>query len=312
MRQRIQPILDLIDEGLWIYRRGFVGFTLLALLWLAPIAVGIGLSLALAEFAATGVIELIIVGWLLLAFPLLIYLIAALSRATSAVQAGESIRLARVLALSPLRLAGMGCYGLVFLIFAGVVMSTFSTVCLCPLYLGVVFAFSAGAAVFGQAGALGGALGTVLIFAMLILSVLLYALSLVLNGAAYSSLVYALQPFVERELTLGAAMQRSIDLVFYRIGQNALAFLTTSLVFGALTVAVTIAVGVLLPLPLGWLLGVESPVVQGVSASAWLLGLALVLPPLPIWMLLLYQRNLAAREGSDLARRIDEVFPVNP
>jgi hypothetical protein len=36
-----------------------------------------------------------------------------------------------------------------------------------------------------------------------------------------------------------------------------------------------------------------------------LLGLALVLPPWFISMTLLYRRNLAARSGADLARRIE-------
>jgi hypothetical protein len=81
----------------------------------------------------------------------------------------------------------------------------------------------------------------------------------------------------------------------------------TSAIFGALAVAVTIAVGVLLPLPLFIALGEASLVAQGVSASAWLLGLIVVLPPMPIWMVLLYQRNVVARYGPDLAERIGAV-----
>ncbi|HEU5011944.1 MAG TPA: hypothetical protein VFT66_05315, partial [Roseiflexaceae bacterium] len=59
-----------------------------------------------------------------------------------------------------------------------------------------------------------------------------------------------------------------------------------------------------LPLPLSFVLGGESPITAALSAAAWLLGLCVVLPPLPIWMALLYRRNLAARSGADLEAKI--------
>jgi hypothetical protein len=37
---------------------------------------------------------------------------------------------------------------------------------------------------------------------------------------------------------------------------------------------------------------------------AWFFGFIVVLPPMFIWMTLLYQRNYASRAGSDLESRI--------
>ncbi|NJL33991.1 MAG: hypothetical protein HC893_09165 [Chloroflexaceae bacterium] len=63
----------------------------------------------------------------------------------------------------------------------------------------------------------------------------------------------------------------------------------------------------MLPFPLLLALGEESLAAQGISVFAWIVGLIVVIPPLPIWMALLYQRNVAAWEGHDLAKRIAEV-----
>jgi hypothetical protein len=123
-------------------------------------------------------------------------------------------------------------------------------------------------------------------------------------------LIYGLQPFILDNLSFGASVQRSIDLTFYRTGRNLLAFVLASAIFGGIAVAATTAVGVLLPLPLFWALGDESLVAQGISASAWLLGLIVVLPPMPIWMTLLYQQNQATREGHDLAQQIAALDPA--
>jgi hypothetical protein len=64
------------------------------------------------------------------------------------------------------------------------------------------------------------------------------------------------------------------------------------------------AIGTLLPLPLLLLLGEDSTMAQGISTAAWLVGLVVVLPPVPIWMALFYQHNQAAREGADMTARI--------
>lgn len=309
MNPALQSILDILDEGLLLYRRGFVGFILIAASWLVPVAIGIGLSIAAAQLLGEAAVFLIIMGWLLLTLPLGLYLIAGLSRATLAVQRGHTISLRAALAINPLQIAGMGCYGLVFYIITNIIASMLSLLCFCPLYIAMIALFGGIGSALDTTGGLGAGLAVLLGMLVALLFVLFYGLSLVLSGATGSALVYGLQPFVQAQVPLGTAIQRSIDLVFYRFARNLLAFVLASAIFGATAIAVSVAIGTLLPLPLLLALGEESPIAQGVSVSAWLLGLIVVLPPLPIWMALLYQRNLAAWQGNDLAERIASIQP---
>ncbi len=307
MRASLQPMLDLLDEGLRLYRRGFVGFVLLAALWLVPVAIGIGLSIAAIRFWGENALLLLLLGWMLLLVPLVGYLIGGLSRATLAIQQEQPIRVAQALAIPPLRVAGMGCYSIVLYIITNILFSIVSIACFCPLYFVMFAGFSGIGAFASEAGNVGSILAVIVRVLLVLVIILFYGASLVLSGATYSVLVYGMQPFVLESNTAGETIQRSIDLLTYRFGTNLLAFVLTSAIFGALTVAVTIAIGVLLPLPLFIALGEESLVAQGVSASAWLLGLIVVIPPVPIWMVLLYQRNVVARYGTDLAERIGAV-----
>jgi hypothetical protein len=228
----------------------------------------------------------------------------AISRATAASMSGRPVSLREALAIRPLRLIGMGCYGAVFLLVVNMAVSMLSLFCLCPLYLVLGAAMAGVFEAFGGGGTVGAAMAGLLVAIMGVAFVLLYGLSLVLSGATYSSLIFSLQPFVLGNLRLGEALRRSLNLTFYRFGANLLAYLCASLIFGTLTLSVTLAIGVLVPLPLLFLIGTESPVAQALSATALIAGLTLTLPPLPIWMVMLYQRRLAERDGADLAERI--------
>ena len=42
MTETLQPILALLDEGLRLYRRNFVGFVLLTASWFVPVAIVAG------------------------------------------------------------------------------------------------------------------------------------------------------------------------------------------------------------------------------------------------------------------------------
>lgn len=307
MRQRLQPILDLLDEGLRIYRRGFVSFTLLSAIPIVPL-IGIILLIVALTNSAYGELGLLgVFGLIIISLPLLIYAVAAMSRAALLAHDGERIELRRALSIPPLRLIGMGCYGGIFLFVANAAVSGISMVCFCPIYFALMFAVGGFFGGMSGAGGMSAALSAVLIAIAGVAFVLFYALSLVLSGATYSSLVFSIQPFMHEKLRLGDAVQRSFDLLFYRFGQNLLGFLCASLVFGALTLSVTIAIGLLLPLPLLITMGQESPFVQGISASAWLAGGIVAMPALPIWMALLYKQRLAEHTGSDLAERIMEL-----
>lgn len=309
MQTTLQPILDILDEGLRIYRRGFVGFMLITASWLVPVAIGIGLSIAAAQFWGELAGILIILGWMVVLLPLFTYLIGGISRATLAVQQGHAIRLREALAIPPQRALGMGCYSVILYIVINILSSIVTMACFCPLYIMIIgFAGSIGVLTEDTSG-LGVAVIIILSVLIGLIVVLFYGLGLMLGGATYSSLVYGVQPFAQEDLSFGNALQRSIDLIFYRFRYNVFAFILSSTIFGAMTIAITVAIGVLVPLPLFFALGEESIIAQGVSASAWILALIVAVPPMPIWMALLYQRNVAAWQGRDLATRIHSLMP---
>jgi hypothetical protein len=305
MYTRIQPVLDLLDQGLLLYRRHVVRFVLLSALWLVPVTIGIGLSIAAMQYWSAEGIVLMVLAWMLLMIPLTVYLVGALSRAALAAIEERPVRLREALGIGPLRLAGMGCYSVIFFIIVNVVTSALSLICVCPLYT-IVLGSITGAGIFldSDTGWFGMIMLVIIGVVSTVLTILFYGMSLVLSGIAYSSVVYAVQPFVQGELPLRRAIEYSIDLLFYRFGRNVLAFALCSTIFAAVSLSVTLTIGLLLPLPLFWALGSESLATQIISAIAWLVGLVVVLPPMPIWMALLYRRNFADHQGSDLARRI--------
>jgi hypothetical protein len=304
MRSAIQPTLDLLDEGLRLYRREFPRFALIIALGAVPAIILALLIIRRPAALASGGGLLAILLVALISMPLGMYLMGAISRAAAAAMRGEPIALRAALAIGPLRLLGMGCYGGIFLIVANMAVSLLTMVCFCPLYLVMGAALGGVAGVAGGRGPTSGALLGILGAIMVVAFVVLYGVSLVLSGATYSSLIFSLQPFVQGKLRMGEALQYSLDMTFYRFGANLLAYLCASLIFGALAFGSTLAIGALVPLPLLFLLGSESPAAQAISATALLAGLTLALPPLPIWMALLYTRRMAEREGDDLAQRI--------
>ncbi len=307
MRTTLQPILDMLDEGLRLYRRGFVPFVLLTTIGVIPIGLLFGLFIYASTTASNEIIFLFLVlGMGLLSLPIGIYAVGAISRATLALAAGEQPKLRDALRIRPLRVVGMGCYGSVFVTVVNTLVSILSLVCACPLYIALLMFTVVPLSTIGT-GAFGEALVGVAFNIIGIGTVVIYGGSFVISGATFCSLIFSLQPFTQEQLRFGASIQRSLDVTTYRLGQNILAWLCASLVFGAVAIAVTVAIGALLPLPLLLALGEDSLVTQGVSAAAWMIGLTLALPPLPIWMALLYQRRVAARDGADLERRMEQL-----
>jgi hypothetical protein len=315
MRTSLQPTLDVLDEGLRLYRRGFVTFVLLTAVGVVPLGLLFGLFVYVTTLVDDLTILLLLIGASVLSLPISIYIVSAMSRATIAMAAGERPNVLRALRMGPLRVIGMGCYGSIFASVVNTLVSILSLVCACPLYFALIMftvvplsAVGAGGSPFGEA------LMGVFVSIVGIGTALIYGGSFVISGATFCSLIFSLQPFSQEQLRFGASIQRSLDLTTYRLGQNIIAWLCASLVFGAIAIAVTIAIGAILPLPLLLALGEDALITQGVSAAAWLIGLILAVPPLPIWMALLYQRRSAARDGADLAGRIErlerEVTPV--
>jgi hypothetical protein len=304
MQNHVQPVLEILDDGIGLYRSAFSSFALIVAIWVLPLFIGLGLSLWWASSLAEGPLLLLLLGWALIAVPLLVYMVGSVSRAAMALQQQRPLRLREVIAIPPLRAAGMGCYGALLLLLMNVISSMLSMICICPLYIVMVLALGGVFSVGEPLGEAGMVIGVFLMLIFGLVLIVLYGLGLVLSGSAYSIVVYGLQPFVQADRPFTMMLQESIDLLVYRLGRNLLIFLATSAVFGALSISVTIAISVLLPLPLILALGEQSVLAQSVSATAWMLGVIVVLPLLPIWMALLYRRNVYEREGIDLAQRI--------
>ena len=296
MSDRLQPILALLDEGIALYRRNFGGFTLITALWLVPVAIAAGLVVVAASWLDEGLGVLLIIAGIVLLFPLMIYLIGGLSRGAVAAIEGRPVRFREALAIHPLRAAGMGCFTLVYLFIAQIASNMLSMLCICPLIFGGAAFAGAVSPLLSGAEDLGAAAAVLLVLVLFGV----YALLLVASGAVYSSLIYGLQPWVQEPQPFGVALQQSLNIRGYRFWRNLLVWGLTALLVAAVGVTVTATIGVILPLPLTYALGDGSPAVQAISVGAWMLGFVVVLPPLPIWMALLYRRNRAAREGAEL------------
>jgi hypothetical protein len=303
MTEALQPILALLDEGLRLYRRNFAGFVLLTASWFVPVAIVTGTAVAAESWVDERYRGLAVVllfgGGLLVFFPLLIYLIGGLSRAAAAAADGRPVRFREAMAIHPLRATGMGCFTIVYAFVAQIVSSLISMACICPLY---VVGFMGLA--FVSAAANEESVGALAILAIGIFLGGFYA-SLMIIGATGSGLFYCLQPWVQESRSFGESVQRSLELITFRFGRNLMVWCLAALLIAAAGLTVMATIGILLPLPLLYVLGEEDPATRAATIGAWLIGLMLVLPPLPIWMALLYKRNSAAHDGTDLRAKVD-------
>ena len=300
MSESFQATCSLLDEGLSLYRRHFVSFLLITACWFVPIAIAVGLIIAAEAWLDETLVVIFVLITVLLSFPILIYLIGGLSRAASAAIEGQPVRILSAFAIHPLRALGMGCYSIIYAIIAWIGSSVLSLVCICPLYFVSISAIAGVTSLSNGTNSISFALG--LLFGVVFASV--YLFTFVISGATYSSLIYSLQPWIQELDPFGKAFQRSFEVIGYRVGRNLIAWSASALLITAIGITVTLTIGVLVPLPLIFVLGNDSHIAQAVSATAWILGLIFVLPPLPIWMTLLYRRNVAEHEGIDLDAKI--------
>lgn len=298
MIERIQPTLALLDGGLSLYRRHFVSFALLSAAWFVPVAVVSTLAIFFgSQMDALAILLLIIVGLFGL-LGLSIYLIAVLSRAAAAAIDGQPLRIGQLLRIGPLQMLGMSVWTIVYLILAQIASSIVSLVVICPLYIFAGVFAVAFAALGSEVGGVLGGLGAVTIFG------LVYLLGIFVSGAMYGGMIYGLQPWAHDHAGFGASIQRSIEMLFYRFWRNVGVWGMAAVLLLAAGTVTAIAIGVIVPLPLGMAIGFESPLTQATTVVAWLAGFMLALPPLPIWMAMLYRRSRAAREGEELQAKI--------
>lgn len=293
--ERTTEALRLLDQGLLLYRRHLVRFLLPTIVLLLPLSVVTALQIALDNAL---LLLLTLLMWIVL--PLLF--LNALSQIALDLVQQQPINLWRSVWVNPLRVFVMLVYSIGFQFVVQIASSMFTLLCICPAF--IAFAAMAGiGADFGSnlistiATVAGGVL---IVFGF----VVAYTISIVISAMTISSLVYALQPFFQRGVGIGQALDQSFALLGYRLGYNLLVWALAAILFGALMLIVTLTVGVLVPIPLALVLGEESPIAQSLSGFAVLCGLILALPPLPIWMALLSHQHQQARTASDLAQRI--------
>jgi hypothetical protein len=122
-----------------------------------------------------------------------------------------------------------------------------------------------------------------------------------------ASQVYAVQAFALEQRSFSASLSRSIDLLTYRLGRNLLALLGAGAISGTLSLAY---LGTLLAGGQSLLsaLDVELSIVgsQALTTAATTASQVLLLPPLPIWMVMLHRALAAERDAPELQAAIAE------
>src|SRR5688500_5517509 len=120
-RSRALPwALALLDNGLRLYRRHVASFLAVGSVVLVPMSL---LGLLFSTLVRTQLGEdwtglgTLVQGTL--QYPIVLYACLALSRTAAHVLDGRQVRLGSVLPLGPLRVLGMGCYGLVLTAISG-------------------------------------------------------------------------------------------------------------------------------------------------------------------------------------------------
>ncbi len=288
-------VIDVLDDGLRIYRRNLRPFILLAALGFVPSAIlSSGANVAAVALLGSGWQALIVLLIAPFTYLLTLFTLSALSRLTLQVVQGGEPDLRAATRLRPRRLLGMGCYTAMFTTVAAIVFGAGGFVCLCV-----------GLVPLGGLGML--SLGGSSSFAPL--SVLLVGVSglgyLFAIAALYIAAVYSVQAFALEDQKFSAAMSRSNDLLTYRLGRTVACFLAAGAI---LTVVVAAYAGVLLgvgALVLRTLnLNPSQPVQAVLFSLVTSASLIFLAPPLPIWMALLFLRLRAERDGGDLEQRI--------
>lgn len=287
-------VIDVLDDGLRLYRRHIRAFVVATALGWVPISLLSTLvnGVVLTQLGQSwSVLSSLLLS--MIAYPLYVYWLAVLSR-MSAQAAGEGkTDLRAALPMRPGRVFGMGCYVIIFAFVAFLILGVIGIACICSstFLFGIGFRFTTfGAPTIGLGLVFLGSAG------------LAY---LTMIGSIVLTAVYAVQSFAHEQGSFGTLVSRGNDLLFFRLGRNLLCFIAAGAIFGTISLAYVgslWAAGTLLFQALDLQ---TTPVLASVLLSlASSISFVVLLPPLPIWMTLMYLRLRTEREGSDLHRRI--------
>jgi hypothetical protein len=302
-RTRALPtVLEVLDDGLRLYRRNLSGFLLIATALLVGVAL---LALVCTTLIRTqlgtglGWTMLLLVLLALVGYPLVLYTFAALSRATAAALDGQPITLPVALRINPVRGCGMILFNLLFSIATSICAGVIGVMVACPmLYFSIVSSFFLGV-ISSSAGASAG------IAVLGVVSQISTLWSLMSFGAWLASIVYALQAFVLEQRPWGAAAGRSIDLVTARFGRSLLMFLGAGAIFGTLSLSYTGSLIMLIAL-LQDRFGLDlPPLVSDVLVIVLIVAsFVVLLPPLSIWMTMFHRQIAREQDGEEMAHRV--------
>lgn len=301
-RLRALPtVLEVLDDGLRLYRRHLASFTLIATAVLVVLAL---FSLSFMAFVRTeigttpGWTFLAVCVLLLVSYPLVLYVFAALSRAAAAALDGQTISPRSALRFNPLRAGGIVAFNMLFSLITAITGSMLVLLFSCPLsYLSLLLGALFGVLLDGSSAGVGmiGFLGVIGQVSSL------WTISVV--GGWLASSVFALQAFVLEQRPWTQSANRTFDMLTTRFGQSLLMFLGAGAIFGTLTLSY---LGSLLvvwsliqdQLNLSPLAGDVVTIVLTVSA------MVILLPPLSIWMAIFYRRQARERDGEEIVRRV--------
>lgn len=299
-RTRALPlVLDVLDDGLEIYRRNFGSFVLIAALILIPLWLGGNALLGMRSHSRL-VNTLLIATTILLAVGLIVYLIGSLSRAASTALTHNRVEIRAALTIQPSRLARSMWYAalrtaraLLYYTVGGL-----SWAILIGIALFLVGSFTT---LSIQWWGLGSSVSSVIGSFLSLLGA--YFLLVLVLGMPLTNMIYALQPWFLEKRPAREIRQRLAELWNTDFDEDGMYF--------AAVLAVS-TIGIILGLSLGviaWLL--PPPIAQFEATASDIFRIAgtlvvvvVVVPPLPIWMALLYRHAAALRDGNEFAQEI--------
>lgn len=293
---RLPLILDLLDDGLWLYRQYWSAFALITATGFVPLLI-IGMALLTmrpatrpglwAVIGAGAVLTLVVGSWM----------IAALSRATAAALAQQSINIRTALAVPPTRLLRGGWFALVRS------AKAFAYYAVGALTWGILV----GGTTLVLRVVLGAALGAWNVSPQVITLVStgytvfgLYFLLVLVIGMPVSAGIHVLQPWLHERHLDHTAARIFAELWRSDFDQDGLYFAAALVCSGICTIAGVSAGVALWPLITFFV----QPDATGLISLAAPGALLVSVPPLPIWMALLYRHAAAVRAGNEFADEI--------
>ncbi len=301
-RATLDEVMILLDAGVMIYRRHLSSFLALAGIFSLPaMIVTFQILLTIENLIEASAEDVLLLVSSLLLVPLLIT--PPVIRGMQLVLAGQTPSLRNVIWQRPQVGRGLLAIGYAGLL-AIISMMIFFVV------FGFFFGISCGLILFIMYIVVfvsilsNSSFGVLFLPILLLMFLVIYLLYFVFISAGLLAALYGVQPLLDNKLSLSRAFRLSWGLLFSRLRYNLLVFICAALIFSTIALIVTVAVGILLPVPFGFLLGAEHPLTRGLSAIAWVIGLAIAMPLVPIWSTLHYQQALIRYTGRDIAHRV--------